>query len=301
VTICPCCGFKFEGALSTGCEGCGARSVGEPLPKPERELPSYARSLILAVTGFLMVVVFLTQTVIALIQRATINLWSVIAAAETAAWRLKWAAIPATILVLWFSRKVYRSMLQSPERFCGFRMARTGLAASAVVPVLIAVLIGVTVPERLRQRADAAEAGTIVVGRTIDRAIFEYKMRFERVPNDLNDLKQLPDPDGSIAAALAVIDVESNPTAYKPTVDVAASQKPQSFRGAALRKASLSTDDNPMGEGLAFTNYELPLPGPDKIFGTEDDMILRDGLITKASEATKPILSTTASAKPEKR
>ena len=302
MTICPCCGFKFEGALSTGCTGCGARSVGEPLPRPDRELPSYARSLILAVTGSVMVVVFLIETIIALVQRSfSFSLWSLIAASETAAWRLKWVAIPATIFVLWCSRKVYRSMLQSPERFCGFRIARTGLAASAIVPVLIAVLIGVTVPERLRQRAEAAEAGTVVVGRTIDRAIFEYRMQFERLPSDLNDLKQLPDADGSIAAALAVIDVESNPTAYKPTADVAASQKPQSFRGAALRKASLNSDDNSMSEGLAFTNYEIVIPGPDKIRGTEDDMILRDGIITKASESPKPIISTSASAKTEKR
>jgi hypothetical protein len=42
-------------------------------------------------------------------------------------------------------------------------------------------------------------------------------------------------------------------------------------------------DDTP-SERLSFTNYELPLPGPDKIMGTEDDLVVRDGIISKASE-----------------
>ena len=69
MTICPCCGFKFAGTLSEGCAACGARSVGEALPKPENELPSYARSLVLTVTGALMVLVFLGQTIVVLMER----------------------------------------------------------------------------------------------------------------------------------------------------------------------------------------------------------------------------------------
>jgi hypothetical protein len=29
---------------------------------------------------------------------------------------------------------------------------------------------------------------------------------------------------------------------------------------------------------LAFTNYELRLPGPDKIPGTDDDLLMTDGV-----------------------
>jgi hypothetical protein len=56
------------------------------------------------------------------------------------------------------------------------------------------------------------------------------------------------------------------------------------LRVSAIRKASFSpTDDTPSG-GLAFTNYTLILPGEDKITGTEDDWIVRDGMIMKQSE-----------------
>jgi len=282
VTICPCCGFRFEGSLNNGCQACGAQPVGEALPKPENELPYYGRSLLLAVIGTLMVLVFLTQTIMALMQKAPVSLglWSFVAAGETAAWRLKWIAIPITLLVLWAGRRIYSSMLTAPGKFCGLGYARTGLWAAAMVPVLIALLIGVTVPERLRQRQRGIEAGFHAQGYAIDRALLEYRLQFGTLPTDLKDLSRLADKDGSIASALASVDI----TGYKVTADVAAlpTKKPQQLRGAVIMNASINnaTDDSPQ-EGLSFTNYELPMAGEDKIMGTEDDFLVRDGVITK--------------------
>ena len=285
MTICPCCGFKFAGSLADGCGSCGAQSIGEALPRPENELPSYGRSLLLAVIGSLMVIAFLTQTIIALVQKATasISFWSVVAAAETAAWRLKWVAIPVTILVLWGGRKIYRSMLDEPGRFCGLSYARSGLLASVIVPALIAVMIGVTVPDRLRQRQDRLDAEANAPGLTMGRAFYEYQLQFGSLPTVAKDLTRLPDKDGSIAAALQKIDVSG----YKATADLAAlpTKKPRPLRGAVIMNASVNgTTDDLASEGISFTNYELPLAGADKLFGTEDDLILIDGVISKASE-----------------
>ena len=245
VTICPCCGFKFVGILSEGCAECGARPVGEALPRPEHELPSYGRSLLLVVTGSLMVLVFLTQTIIALVQRGpsatpklaissvlSSDFWAWVAAGETAAWRLKCVAMPVTIVVLWGSRKIYRSMLKSPARFCGLRYAKGGLVASAMVPMLIAVLIGVTVPERLRQRQMGIQAASYAQGYRVDRALLEYRARFGTLPTDLEVLRQrVADPDGSLAAALNNL----NPAAYKTSADLAALPKPPTLRGAVCQ------------------------------------------------------------------
>lgn len=315
MTICPCCGFKSNAELSAGCAACGARPVGEALPKPEHELPSYGRSLVLSVMGSLLVLVFATQTFVALTQfsargaKSNLAFLSMIpfdplswlAAGETAAWHLKWVAIPVAIFVLWFGRKLYRSVAASPDRFCGLRYARRGLFASAAVPLLILVLIGITVPERLRHRQWGIEAGHYAVGYTFDRAFFQYRQQFGKIPNDLSDLRQVPDPDGSIAAALNSLDPLTYSTVYKPWADVAAlpKQKPRTLRGAVIRNASLNTaaDDSlsdSLGEGLSFTNYELRLPGPDNVSGTEDDLIVRDGVITKASETPRRLGSTTA-------
>jgi hypothetical protein len=289
--------------------------VGEALPKPQHELPSYGRSLLLAVTGSLMVLVFLTQTVIALLQLAPsgtptlalasvlpADFWSWVAAGETAAWRLKWIAMPVTIVVLWGSFKIYRSMLKCPSRFCGLGYAKAGLMASALVLVLIAVLIGVTVPERLRQRQDGLRAASYALGYRIDRALLEYSGRYGTLPAELNDLRLLPDPDGSIAAALSNLGNLEGVT-YKPSADLAAlpKKKSQNLRGAVIRNASLDniTEDSP-GERLSFTNYEIPLPGPDKLKGTEDDLIVRDGVITRASESVRRSGTLPISAKPTK-
>lgn len=248
-----------------------------------------------------MVIVFVTQTVIALLSRPPVSFdfWSWIAAAETAAWRLKWVALPVTIVVLWGGRKIYRSMLQEPARFCGLRYARCGLTASASIPVLIAILIGVTVPTRLEYRQLGNEAGILALGHTYDRALLEYRARYGRLPDDLKDLRQLPDPDGSIAAALNHFKPEWFGTAYKPTAEVAAKQKPVTLRGAVIRNASLNAPaDEPLSEGLSFTNYTLRLPGEDNLMGNEDDWIVRDGLITRAIEPPRRTVNTTSTANP---
>jgi hypothetical protein len=253
-----------------------------------------------------MVLIFATQTIIALVKLTpqsvtpSLTLSSIvpldfgtwIAATETAAWRLKWIMIPLTMLVLFASRKLYRSIQQSPERFCGLRYARRGYFASAAVPLLVLVFIGVTVPERLRGHKLGIEAGIKAEGYRIDRALLEYRGQFGTLPSEIKDLGRLPDPDGSIAAALKNIDASG----YTVNAEVAAvpKQKPRTLRGAVIRNASLNTAvDEPLSGGLSFTNYELRLPGMDKVLGTEDDLIVRDGLITKASETSRRLGSTT--------
>ena len=299
--ICPCCGFKSansdSGVMHDGCLSCGARSVGEPLPRPEHELPSYARSLILAVTGSLMALIFLTSSIIALIERsargaksnlATFSMlptdfWEWMAAAETASWRLKWTLIPLTLIAVFAGRKLYRSIRQSPARFCGLRYARRGYAAALTVPVLMLVLIGVTVPARLRHRQWGIEAGLNANMYRIDRALVEYREKYGTLPSDLKDLNKLGDKDGSLAGALKSVDT----TGYTVNSEVAAvpTKKPQTLRGAVILKASLApSNDEPLSGGLSFTNYDLPLPGPDNIKGNDDDQILRDGVIWKVSD-----------------
>ena len=253
-----------------------------------------------------MALIFATQTIIALLKLSpqsapsTLALSSIIpldfgtwiAAAETAAWRLKWIMIPLTLIVLFGSRKLYRSIQQSPERFCGLRYARRGYFASAAVPLLVLVFIGVTMPERLRGYQLGIEAGIKAQGYRIDRALLEHRAQFGTLPSDLKDLNRLPDSDGSLAMALKNVDASG----YTVNAEVAAvpKQKPQTLRGAVIRNASLnSTVDEPLSGGLSFTNYELRLPGADKLLGTEDDLIVRDGLITKASETPRRLGSTT--------
>ncbi|HKO98823.1 MAG TPA: hypothetical protein VJU86_17620 [Pyrinomonadaceae bacterium] len=298
-----------------GCQSCGAHPVGDALPRPDHELPSFGRSLVLAVTGSLLVLIFVVQTVSSFTQKlptekttkeafyaagaVAFDYLRWLSAAETAAWQLKWLMIPVTLGVLFGSRRLYRSIVAAPARFCGRRAALRGYLASAAIPLLVLVLIGVTVPERLRQRNLGIEAGFRAHGHRVDRAYTDYQKEYETLPSHLNDLKRLPDPDGSLAAALATLDENG----YKPSADLAAAptKKPRPLRGAVIMNASSETADDVPTERISFTNYELQMPGPDKVLGTEDDLIMRDGLITKASETPRRLGSTTGAAKATKR
>ena len=288
MTTCPCCGFKFHGALSSGCKQCGARAVGEPLPKPAYELPSYGRALALSISGSLIVLVFLVQTILAMVQHGTgwFEFWQWVGSAETAAWRLKWISIPVMFVVLWFGGKLYRSIRQQPARFCGLTYARTGLVASATVALLIALLIGVTVPARLRHRQFAKEASIRANYWVVATALDDYRQRFHSYPADFKDLRdRIPDPYGTLAEALNNLD----PKGYEPRAEMAAAnEKSRPRSGMAIRNASLSSDDDdiPVG-GLVFTKFELRLAGEDKILGNDDDWIVRDGVLVRWSDVAK--------------
>lgn len=297
MTICPCCGFKFHGALSSGCNQCGARAVGEPLPKPDHELPSYGRALVLTVSGSLVTLVFLVQTVIAMIQRGTgwFEFWSWAAAAETAAWRLKWISIPVLFVVLWCGRKLYRSILLEPQRFCGLKQARFGLLASTIVAFLIALLISITVPARLRQREMAKEAAIRADWYTFEAATLEYRVRYHTYPADFKDLRdRISDPYGTLAQVLDRLD----PNGYRPYGDFAAvgTEKSRTLRGVAIRNASFSpAPDDPPG-GLTFTKFELRMPGEDKILGNDDDWIAREGMLVRWSDVAEGSVGRSVSA-----
>lgn len=306
MTICPCCGSKTNGDWSNGC-ACGARPVGEPLPRPDHELPSYGRALVLTVSGSLMVLVLIVQTINAFTQKlptsktysesfavfseAAFGFWTWVAAAETAAWQLKWVAIPATLFVLFGCSKLYRSVKELPARFCGLTYARRGYIASAAVPLMILVLIGATVPERLRQRNDGILAGQRAIGLGVDRVMFQYKQEFGGYPATTDDLKRLPDPDGSIAALLREIDGAE----YKASAEVAAvpTKQPKRLQGAVIRNASLETEE-PINESLSFNEYELRLPGHDKQLGTDDDVIVREAVVDRATSTPRRVGATTA-------
>ena len=177
------------------------------------------------------------------------------------------------------------------------RYARNGYAASVAVPLLVLILIGVTVPERLRQHQRGIAAGINANIYRTDRALVEYREKLGPLPSDLKDLSRLPDADGSLAAALRNIDASG----YTVNSEVAAvpTKKPQPLRGAVILKASTSAiNDEPLSGGLSFTNYELPLPGPDNVKGTDDDLIVRDGVIIKVSDLPRRGVVTTSAAQP---
>ena len=150
-------------------------------------------------------------------------------------------------------------------------------------------------PARLEHRRLAKEAGFLAQGYTIERALLEYRIKYHTLPADYKTLlERIPDPHGALAAALKDLD----PLAYHPSSAMAANsaERSRDLRGSVIRNASLSaTDDTPPG-GVSFINYELRLPGEDKITGNDDDWIVDNGVVKKYSDSAKGSVGASVSA-----
>jgi len=234
-----------------------------------------------------MAVAFVGLIVGVLVEQKPGNLrfWTIVSAGEVAAWRVKWAALPIAIAIIWGGAKIAGSIKLNPSRFIGLHAARLGLVSAILVAALIGTLIGITVPARMQQRQYAIEAAMYARGYTLHRAFLEYRDLHGTLPTDsekyVEALRTLPDPDGSIADALKYVD----PNGYQASAQIAAAStkvKPLVTRGVALRNVSPTTI--PESGGVSFTTYELRLPSEHRLLSSEDDFVMRDGVIYKASE-----------------
>jgi hypothetical protein len=290
---CPCCGAKSCTNLrEEHCPSCNALAVGPPLARPERELPAYGLTAAVAGAGALVALVFAAGTAFALLAQTTFSLsfWNIVAAAETSAWRLKFVLLPLAIFAAFAGARALMHVSRgNPSRFAGVRFAVGGFATSSMVAVVAVALIVVTIPERLRQRDEAQAAAGYAESYDPIRVLLDYQQQYGSLPTSAKDLQKLPDPDGSVARAMRMI----NEGQYEPASTIAslpASAKARGRRGGSMtiRPVALRTgpDDAQQGESLSFTNYTLRLAGKDRKIGTEDDILIRDGMIVPAPPIT---------------
>jgi hypothetical protein len=233
-----------------------------------------------------MFLVFVGLVVAALLENrpAHLGFWSIVTAGEIAAWRVKWEVLFSSLIGLWISGRIIRTISQNPQRFIGLLPAQIGLGGVIAVTLMVAGLIGITVPERLRQREYSIEAAISARGHTLDRALLQYRDLHGTFPTDQDKyadaLRTLPDPDGSIGEALRFVD----PNGYAASAKVAsapAKSKPPA-RSVALRNAD--TPSNPEQPAVSFTSYDLRLPSEHRWFASDEDYVMRDGIIYKASD-----------------
>ncbi|HEX3559391.1 MAG TPA: hypothetical protein VHU19_09305 [Pyrinomonadaceae bacterium] len=280
MTTCPCCGAKFEGDLFAGCVGCGARAVGPPLARPERELPGYVHALAISAAALLLALACAAALVSALLQREALDLRpsALMRAAETAAWSLKWSALPASFALAFWCARLRASMRRACSLFVGHRVARAGLAATLAFMFALSALVAVSIPERLRTRELARRAAGDAVLYSTDLALARYRRRFGTYPATLEDLRRLEDSDGSVAKLLAAVGA----CEYSPRTDLASLTSGRTSAHARRLRADL---DGMRGTRIVLTNYELVLPGRDGVAGADDDLHMRDGFILDSPRA----------------
>ena len=289
--ICPSCGSGVSTDLCLGCPSCGARAVGPPLARPEHELPSFGRAALAFIIGTVMFLTFAGLLLAAFIEnRSAFGFWTMVTAGEVAAWRVKWEVLFISAIALVVAARIVRSIGQNPTRYIGLLPAQIGLAGVLTVILLVAALIGITVPERLRQREYSIQAAISARGYRLNRALMDYRELHGALPSDgdkyatLKELRTLPDPDGSLADALKYLDLDPNPNTYALTAKVAQApgKSKQSVRPIALRFAN--GPSNPDPPAVSLNSYDLFLPSEHHWFASDDDYIMRDGVIYKASD-----------------
>lgn len=289
LTICSCCGERFSGNPHDGCSACGARAVGPPLTPPANRLPALGRAAFAFMTGAVLLLALIGGTLVELVSGTKLGFkfWTIVAAAETIAWRAKLTLLPAAILSSYLGlRYVLRQRVAAGEPLPGGRsFARSGVLMSASVACLTLILIGVTIPERLRQREIARQAEIDSLRYMTHALMLRHQNLFGTLPTDITDLRNLPDADAEVSFVLANFNADS----YKPSSVQAVARAPR-IRGRRSSAASTArvrpvayrgNTNDATTSGLTFTNYDLVWAGEDKLLGTEDDRIIRDGEFIK--------------------
>jgi hypothetical protein len=134
-----------------------------------------------------------------------------------------------------------------------------------------------------------------------DLALMRYRKRFGTYPAALTDLRRLEDPDGSIARLLARI----APGEYKPETDLASlnvgrTAKSRRGRRVSTLPARAAGSADTTDPGIALTNYGLTLPGRDQMFGTADDLYIRDGRIHEEAPTASFVKAVAATPTPSR-
>lgn len=302
LSACPCCGHNNEQSADA-CASCGARRVGEPLARPDNLLPSYGHALACAACGAGLLLTFVAMTLAAWSAQRPLRFgfWDFASAAEAAAWRLRFVALPLAVAVAWASAAVARLVRREPSRFMGIKAARSGIAAAVCFVVAVALFVGVTVPSRIRQNELAKRAAIEAKAFAFQRCALEYKARFNTYPSDKSDqnfvefLKAQAATDAATAELLKDLEKAN----YEAKADIAASLPAPGIKSRALRNSDTrvrpvalrvgasGADEMLPSEGITFTSYKLTLPGEDGIVGTDDDIVITESGVADAEAAAK--------------
>jgi hypothetical protein len=168
----------------------------------------------------------------------------------------KWLAF-AGVLVMWSAWRAVRLAKQDPGWYGGYKTAAATLALTIAGSVALAGYGIAHIPQafenyRLRQVA-TTQASMYHVARLLE----EYKLAKGSYPDTPQELKK----------AIG----ESLPADYWDR-----SMKYQGYAGALADRSNILVQN---------TSFELRSAGPDGIVGTDDDIVMRDGILFTNSEA----------------
>ncbi|HSE99222.1 MAG TPA: hypothetical protein VLD57_13215, partial [Blastocatellia bacterium] len=176
----------------------------------------------------------------------------------------KWLALAAA-LVLWSSWRAMQLARREPDSYGGYRTAMATFSITLIASLVSGGYAVAYIPEYLQLREDARRATTMANLRHVQALLEEYKHKYNAYPSDLQALRRISD--------------ETLPGDYW--------DKSFGYQSYTAEIASGRT----IAIGVNFHNFELRSAGPDEKMGTDDDIIMRDGLFISVTEARKQPVS----------
>lgn len=174
----------------------------------------------------------------------------------------KWLAF-AAVLVLWLARRAIKLAKSNPEWYGGYKTAMATLAVTIVGSAGLASYGIAHIPKALDNYRIRQVAATQARMHHIASLLEQYKLTvgLGSYPKDAQEFKQATG--------------ESLPADYWDQ-----NVKYQSYIGEYADGSIELT-------GVQYTKFELRSRGPDGIVGTDDDIIMRDGIFFTNSEVKR--------------
>lgn len=168
-----------------------------------------------------------------------------------------WAASGA-VLVAVSARRAIRLIRAHPERYGGYRVATSVLTVTLVGGSLIGGYGFSRIPRLLEKRRIRATAATAATFYEISNLVESHRRKTGSYPSSGEVLRRF-------AGRPLPKDYWDRLISYETTAEISDARKG--------------------GGGIQFNNFELRSPGPDGELDTQDDIVMRDGVLYSNAEA----------------
>lgn len=249
--LCPCCGDEI--VLESRECGCGARFVGSPLDHKPVKVQQFGP---LMIAGLLFLTVVGTSLVLT-----------------------KWLAF-ASIIALWHAWRAMRLARNNPQEYGGYRTA-TALLVVAATSAAAASGFGIAyIPRYLDNRLTRQFAANEAIIRHQQGLVEGYKLLNGSYPEDQK-----------FFGATMPKDFWGNPLTYESVGETAGITSTETIARTSSqpspRVGDLPRPRNRSVSAISPTNFTLRSAGPDGKMGTEDDIVMRDGVFVANTEVKK--------------
>jgi hypothetical protein len=170
-------------------------------------------------------------------------------------------ALALVPLALALGVRAIRAARRDPSRHGGVRTATAGVALASVVAVGVGGYLVARIPRALEARQESQLAATRAEMYRVSSLVHQYRATYGSYPNRMSDLARVA---GTVPEAR---DAWAHRLVY-----------------ASFTREIASASGGPTLDA----NFELRSPGPDGTPNTADDILMRDGQIVDARNASAP-------------